>query len=247
MVQKTDSHNISKIITPPDPHDISKIILPPDPLAHNVYKVILSPCANRTGFTFQPLDGPVVCFFLTLHFSTLNTHQTIDISIRPVPSKEFDSDLEDDSDQDIAVVGVRTAILSMTPPDNIVLVTKPEGMQTATLSMTPPHNIVLFKTEPESGYEVTSVGSGPAAGPISMMALPNDNMVVSETKLESDEEDTVVSLIYLITLELSLIANRRSSWKQDRGLRSNISSRSTISSCVISLDVVYSCLSLLVK
>jgi len=145
---------------------------------------------------------------LTLHFSTLNTHQTIDISICPVPSKEFDSDLEDNLDQNVAMVGVQMAILSTTPPDNIVLKTEPEGVQSATLSMTPPHNIVLFKTEPESGYEVTSVGSGPAAGPISMMALPNDNIVISKTKLESDEEDTVVSLIYLITLELSLIANR---------------------------------------
>src|SRR6266853_3922749 len=120
MVQKTDSHDICKIIAPPDPRDISEIILPPDPLARNVYKVILSPCANRTGFTFQPLDGPVVHFFLTLPFSTLNTHQTIDISIHPVPLKEFDSDLKDDSDQDIAVVGVQTAILLMTPPDDIV-------------------------------------------------------------------------------------------------------------------------------
>ena len=187
----------------------------------------------------------MVRFFLTLHFSTLNTHQTIDISIRPVPSKEFDSDLEDDSDQDIAVVGVQTAILLMTPPDDIVLMTELEGMRSATLSMTPPHNIVLFKTEPESGYKVTSVGSGPAAGPISMMALPDDNMVVSETKPESDEEDTVVSLIYLITLELSLIANRRSSWKRDRGLRSNISSGSTIS--IVSFRWMLCTLALLVK
>ena len=99
----------------------------------------------------------MVHLFLTLHFSTLNTHQTIEISIHPVPSKEFDSDLEDDSDQDVAMVGVRMA----------------------TLSITPPHDIVLFETEPESGYEVTSVGSGPAAGPILMMALPNDNIIIS--------------------------------------------------------------------
>ncbi len=208
MAQNTDSLDWGEIIVPNDPRDLSEIILPPDPLARNVYKVILSPCARQTHFTFQPLDGPVVRFFLTLHFSTLNTHQTIDISIRPVPSKEFDSDLEDDSDQDVAVVGVRTATLSMTPPHNIVLETEPEGMWLATLSMTPPHDIVLFKTEPESSYEVTSVRSGLAAGPILMMALPDDNIVISETKPESDKEDTVVSLIYLITLELSLIANR---------------------------------------
>jgi len=167
----------------------------------------------------------------------------MEISIRPVPSKEFDSDLEDNSDQDVAVVGVWMATLLRTPPDDIVLKTEPEGVWSATLSMTPPHDIVLFETEPESSYEVTSVGSGLAAGPISMMVLPNDNIVVSKTKPESDEEDTVVSLIYLITLELSLISNRQSSWKWDRGLQSNISSGSTISSCVISLDVVYSCLS----
>src|SRR6266853_6574307 len=161
MAQNTDSLDWGEIIVPNDPHDLSEIILPPDPLARNVYKVILSPCANRTGFTFQPLDGPVVHFFLTLHFSTLNTHQTIDISIHPVPSKEFDSDLEDDSDQDIAMVGVRTATLSTTPPDDIVLETEPEGVRSATLSMTPPYDIVLFKTELESSYKVTSVGSGP--------------------------------------------------------------------------------------
>ena len=135
----------------------------------------------------------------------------MEISIRPVPLKEFDSDLEDDSDQDVAIVGVRMATLSMTPPDDIVLETEPEGMRSATLSMTPPYDIVLFETKPESGYEVTSVGSGLAAGPISMMVLPNDNIVVSKTKPESDEEDTIVSLIHLITLELSLISNRQSS------------------------------------
>jgi hypothetical protein len=175
----------------------------------------------------------------------LNIHQTIEIFFHPAPLKEFDSDLEDDSDQDVAMVGAQLATLSTTPPDDIVLETELEGVRSATLSMTPPHNIVLFETELESGYEVTSVRSGPAAGPISMMALPDDNIVISETKPESDKEDTIVSLIYLITLELSLIANRQSSWKWDRGLRSNISSGSTISSCVISLDVVYSCLSLI--
>ncbi len=87
------------------------------------------------------------------------------------------------------MVGVRMATLSTTPPDDIVLETELKGMRSATLLMTPPHDIVLFETEPESGYEVTSVGSGLAAGPISMMALPNDNMVISETKPESDEED----------------------------------------------------------
>src|SRR6266853_627782 len=92
--------------------------------------------------------------------------------------------------------------------DSTLLETEPEGMRSATLSMTPPYDIVLFETKPESGYEVTSVGSGLAAGPISMMVLPDDNIIVSKTKPESDEEDTVVSLIYLITLELSLIANR---------------------------------------
>ena len=91
--------------------------------------------------------------------------------------KEFDSDLEDDSDQDVAVVGVWMAILSTTPPDDIVLVTEPEGVRMATLLMTPPHDIVLFETELESGYEVTSVGSGPAAGPISMIVLPNALMI----------------------------------------------------------------------
>jgi len=165
----------------------------------------------------------------------------MEISIRPVPSKEFDSDLEDNSDQDIAMVGVRMATLSTTPPDDIVLKTKLEGVWLATLLMTPPHDIVLFETELESGYKVTSVGSRPAAGPISMMALPDNNIIVSETKPESDEKDTIVSLIHLITLELSLISNRQSSWKWDRGLQSNISSGSTISSCVILLDVVYSC------
>ncbi len=184
-------------------------------------------------------------FFLTLHFSTLNTHQTIDISIRPVPSKEFDSNLEDNSDQDVAMVGVQMATLSTTPPDDIVLKTEPEGMRSATLSMTPPHDIVLFETELESSYEVTSVGSRLAAGPILMMALPDDNMVISETKPESDEKDTIVSLIYLITLELSLIANRRSSWKRDRGLQSNISSRSTIS--IVSFRWTLCTLALLVK
>ena len=74
MAQKTDSLDWGEIIIPNDPCDLSEIILPPDPLARNVYKVILSPCARRTRFTFQPLDGPVVHFFLTLHFSTLNTH-----------------------------------------------------------------------------------------------------------------------------------------------------------------------------
>ncbi len=74
MAQNTDSLDWGKIIVPNDPCDLSKIILPPDPLACNVYKVILSPCTRRTRFTFQPLDGPVVHFFLTLHFSTLNTH-----------------------------------------------------------------------------------------------------------------------------------------------------------------------------
>ncbi len=241
MAQKTGSLDWGEIIVPNDLCNLSKIILPPNPLGCNVYKVILSPCARRTCFTFQPLDGPVVHFFLTLHFSTLNTHQTMEISIHPVPSKEFDSDLEDNSDQDIAVVGVQMATLSTTPSDNIVLETEPEGMWLATLSMTPPHDIVLFETELESSYEVTLVRSGLAAGPISMMALPDDNIVVSKTKPESDKEDTVVSLIHLITLELSLISNRQSSWKWDRGLQSNISSGSTISSCVISLDVVYSC------
>ncbi len=101
----------------------------------------------------------------------------MEISIRPVPLKEFDSDLEDNSDQDVTMVGVWTATLSTTPPDDIVLETEPEGVRSATLLMTPPHDIVLFETELESGYEVTSVGSGPAAGPISMIVLPNALMI----------------------------------------------------------------------
>jgi hypothetical protein len=71
-----------------------------------------------------------------------------------------------------------------------------------------------------------------------MTVLSDVDIVFSETESEGDEEDTVVSLIHLVTLELSLIANRQCSWKRDRGLGSNISSGS---SCVISLDVVYSC------
>ena len=46
MAQNTDSLDWGEIIIPNDPHNLSEIILPPDPLAHNVYKVILSPCAR---------------------------------------------------------------------------------------------------------------------------------------------------------------------------------------------------------
>jgi hypothetical protein len=100
------------------------------------------------------------------------------------------------------------------------------GIRTEALSTTvqPPDDIIISETEPESDNKVAIVSFHPAAGPsVSTMALPHDDTVVSETEPESDEEDTV-SLTHMIPLELTLIANRQSSWTRVRGLGSNISS-----------------------
>jgi hypothetical protein len=126
----------------------------------------------------------------------------------------FDSDPEED--QDFTVVGIRTEALSTT--------------------VQPPDDVIISETELESDDEVAIVSFRPAAGPsVSMMALPHDDTVVSETEPESDEEDTV-SLTHMIYLELTLIANRQSSWTWVRGLGSNVSSSW---SDFVSLDVVH--------
>ncbi len=111
----------------------------------------------------------------------------------PVPLKEllpndlkniFNSDLE--GNDDVEVVDVLLACLSTTAQ--------------------PPDNIVISETEPKSDEEVTIVCIQPAAGPShpSTMLPPED---LSLTEPESDE-DTIVSLTHLITIELSLISNR---------------------------------------
>jgi len=139
----------------------------------------------------------------------------------PVPLKEllpndlkniFNSDLE--GDDDVEVIDMLPARLSMTAQ--------------------PPNDIVISETEPESNEEVTIVCIQPAAGPScpSTVLPPKD---LSLTEPESDE-DTIVSLTHLITIELSLISNRQSRWMQDRRLGSHIPSGST--SWVVLLDVV---------
>ena len=97
-------------------------------------------------------------------------------------------------------------------------------MEALSTTVQPPDDIVISETEPESDDKVTIVSFHPAARPSFLMtALPHDDTVVSKMELESDEEDTV-SLTHLIPLELTLIANRRSSWMWVRGLGSNVSS-----------------------
>ena len=154
----------------------------------------------------------------------INTYQTIEISTGPSiytrPSfsehiatspillmellpddlkNMFDSDPEED--QDFTMVGIQTEALSM--------------------AVQPPNNVIISKTELESNDKVAIVSFHLAAGPsVSMMVLPDNN--ISETELESNEKDTIVSSIQSFLLELSLIANRQSTWSWIRGLRPKI-------------------------
>jgi electron transfer flavoprotein alpha/beta subunit len=115
----------------------------------------------------------------------------MDISIRP--PTHFVSDLEDDSDQDVAVEDVRAA-----PPDDsddeVTVVSFGPAARPSTLRMALPlDDIVIPETEDETDDEVTVVSFGPAARPsTSRMALPLDDIVVPETEDETDDEVTFV-------------------------------------------------------
>ena len=172
-----DPLDICKIILPPnalDPRDIHEILLPIDRLRWNLYKVILPSCGDQTCvFTFQPLDRPVVHFFFSLHLSTLNTHQTIDISVCPPPRHDsvvFENELE--TDNEVTGVGFgpapRRSISRMAHDDSVV-----------------------SKGEAETDDEVIVVGFGPA--PRQSISRAHDDSVVSESEPETDNEVTIIS------------------------------------------------------
>jgi hypothetical protein len=159
-------------------------------------------------------------FFLTLPFSTLNTHdQTIEITIsRPdppandLPDLQYPSDLEEDSD-----IVISEPDLEHDEDVTIVSYGPAPGLPGSTVAFPQASD----DSDMESDEDISFVGFGPEPGPSrSMMAMPqaNDDNVLSESEpeIDADSEDIVVtvSLFHLSSRSGSFSGSRCQQAKQ---------------------------------